>query len=59
MKPALLVPDRVLAHEARMEAKGTAPPKPPRCHGYANCCRCPVCLLRERRSPRIKESIAA
>ena len=56
----LAVPDRVLAHEARMEAKGTAPPKPPRCHGYVNCCRCLVCLRREsRRRPKAKESLAA
>ncbi|HYJ20828.1 MAG TPA: hypothetical protein VEW07_02250 [Solirubrobacterales bacterium] len=39
--------DRVLALEAMVDAKGRAV-KPPRCHGYANCCGCPVCLLREK-----------
>jgi len=43
------IPDRVLALRAMMEAKGSALPEPPRCHGYANCCRCPVCLRREQR----------
>ncbi len=47
MKPALVVPDRVIALEAMMEAKGTAAPKPPRCLGYANCCRCSICQRRE------------
>jgi hypothetical protein len=59
MKPALVVPDRVVALEAMMEAKGTAPPKPPVCHGYACCCHCPACLLRERQPPFRKELAAA
>lgn len=55
---AVVVPDRVIALEAMMEAKGAAPPKPPVCHGYANCCHCPACLLRERQ-PLAKELAAA
>lgn len=35
--------DRVLLLETLIEIKGYAPPKPPVCHGYINCCRCPVC----------------
>ena len=41
--------DRVLALRAIIDAKGHALPNPPRCHGYANCCGCPVCALREQR----------
>lgn len=44
-----VVPDRVVALEALMEAKGTAKPKPPVCHGYRNCCGCPVCQRRENK----------
>ncbi len=48
MKPRPVIPDRVVALEAMMEAKGIARPKPPRCLGYANCCHCPICQRRER-----------
>jgi hypothetical protein len=58
VKPTLVVPDRVIALEAMMEANGTAPPKPPVCHGYARCCHCPACLLRARQ-PLAKELAAA
>lgn len=49
MKLRPVVPDRVVALEAMMEAKGTPPPKPPRCLDYANCCHCPACQRREDR----------
>jgi hypothetical protein len=52
-KPDLRPPehpaDRVLALETVMDAKGLKLPAPPRCLGYVNCCRCPVCQLREER----------
>lgn len=44
--------DRVLALRAAMEAKGDALPKPPVCHGYANCCRCPACEPSKHRKRR-------
>jgi len=50
--------DRVLALETVMDAKGLKLPAPPRCHGYANCCGCPVCSLRESK-PLAKEFMAA
>jgi hypothetical protein len=45
--------DRLLALRAVMEAKGDALPRPPICHGKANCCRCPACepKIRQRRRP--------
>lgn len=50
--------DRVLALEAIIDAKGRKLPTPPACHGYANCCVCPPCLLREQK-PLAKEFMAA
>jgi HNH endonuclease len=44
--PAADGSDRLLALRAMVDAKGHAI-KPPCCTGYANCCRCPVCKLRE------------
>jgi hypothetical protein len=49
---------------AKAEARGALERvRPPICHGYANCCRCPVCQLGPRcrhpiRKPT-KERIAA
>ncbi len=51
-RPAADGTDRVIALEAIIDAKGNKLPAPPVCHGYANCCRCPVCLLREERRAR-------
>lgn len=42
-RPPELPHDRVLALRAVIDAKGDALPKPPVCHGYANCCSCPAC----------------
>jgi hypothetical protein len=40
--------DRVLALEAVIDAKGNKLPAPPICHGYANGCGCPPCLVRSK-----------
>lgn len=50
--------DRVLALEAVIAAKGNKLPAPPACHGYRNCCRCPICLRRAQQ-PLAKEFMAA
>lgn len=44
--------DRIVALLAAIDAKGLTSPKPPVCHGFANCCKCPACLLGPRRLPR-------
>jgi hypothetical protein len=46
--PSTDASDRVLALRAMVDAKGHTI-KPPCCVGYANCCGCPVCKLRERK----------
>jgi hypothetical protein len=50
--------DRLIALEAVIDARGHALPLPPVCHGYSNCCGCPVCLLRQQK-PLAKEFMAA
>lgn len=63
--PSTDASDHVLALRAVIDAKGATPPKPPVCHGFANCCKCPACLLgprrlpRSRRHQRAKEPVAA
>jgi hypothetical protein len=47
--PSTDASDRVLALRAMVDAKGRDI-SPPCCMGYANCCPCPVCKLREGRS---------
>lgn len=51
--------DRATALLAAIEARGDALPKPPRCHGYANCCECPVCRLPARKRRRWKGRLLA
>jgi len=57
-RPPEFPADRVLALEAVLDAKGQKLPSPSRCLGYANCCTCPVCSLRESK-PLAKEFMAA
>jgi hypothetical protein len=47
--PSTDASDRILALRAVVDAKGHTM-KSPRCLGYANCCHCLVCKLREEKA---------